>query len=184
MSLSFYYLSGRILENSISSSYSRYFLPVYILSVPFVSFLILNLKQKYIGILISFLFIIVHTFAVLSLININVDQLRGMSQMKNEIEQITEPNAVIFLDYWDKAIFPARRVGLVKELPEENRSEILAEIAIRVSEKMVPTYFLIERNFESYITQKDLENELELRGYKLQGIGMVGLYELANLKGE
>ncbi|MFC1948309.1 hypothetical protein ACFLXY_10375 [Chloroflexota bacterium] len=98
--------------------------------------------------------------------------------MKNEIANITEPNAVIFLDYWDKAIFPKRKVGLVRELPGENRSETLADIAVRVSEKMVPTYFLIERNFEDYVDQKDLENELELMGYKLSETGVMSLYRL------
>ena len=182
--LSMYFLSGRILPTDIHSSYVRYLLPIYILSLPFISYFIFSLKQRSVIILIVFVILCVNIFTVIPAINNNLKSVEGYARLSREVVNATEPDAVIFLDYWDKAIFPERKVGLVRELPEENRSEILAGIAIKVSEKMVPTYFLIERNFENYIAQKDLENELELRGYKLKGIGMMDLYELANLKGE
>ena len=98
--------------------------------------------------------------------------------MSSDVVHVTEPVAVIFLDYWDKAISPERKVGIVEELPEENRCETLAQITIQLSESGVPVYFFIEKEFKQLITHEALSEELSAREYTLLETEVQNLYKL------
>jgi hypothetical protein len=113
----------------------------------------------------------------------NCDQI---SEQNNEIVEQTEGNAVIFLweSSWDKVIFPERRVALVSELPEENRSVILSEITTELSERNIPIYLIIEEPFKQLSDYVLLTKELDIRGYKLLDTGAKDLYKIEIVMGK
>ena len=115
---------------------------------------------------------------IVSIINNNLESIESYAGLKREILEVTETNAVIFLDYWDKAIFPERKVGLVRELPEENRYETLSDIVTKLSQRRVPVYFLIENSFKQLITHEALSEELSAREYTLLETEVQNLYKL------
>jgi hypothetical protein len=177
----FYFLSGRIGPTGVHSSYVRYLLPVYLLSLPLISYFVLSLRAKFVSVLLVFVMLIVSILTVLPVINDNLESVKGYDRQNSTLVNETQPDAVIFVEYWDKVIFPERKVGLVKELPEENRSEMLAEIVIELYERGVPVYLLIEKNFKEVIDYEALVEELSARKYilmknpgtnNLYGIGM------------
>lgn len=179
--LSFYFLSGRTLPTDIHSSYVRYLLPVYMLSLSLISYLIISFREKFVGILLILVMIMINIFTVLPLIKNNLENVEYYARLSSQVASVTEPDAVIFLDYCDKAIFPERRVGLVRELPEENRCELLSEIAIRLSERNVPVYLLVSKEFEQLIDYETLVKELSVRKYGLTKTWFETLYELEKL---
>ncbi len=108
--------------NKIGISYVRYFLPVYILSLPFISIFCFHLlslfKNKKIKILLSLFFIAAFIYFSLNLVyfagNDNLIKIKNNIRTYNEINQeiidLTEDNAVIISQRSDKIFFPERKV--------------------------------------------------------------------------
>ena len=167
LALSFYFLSGRVSPTNVHGSYTRYFLPVYLLSLPFISYLIFSFRWKFVSVLLILTIVVASILTVLPAIDDNLKHVEGYARLNSKVVDATEPDAIIFLDYWDKAIFPERRVGLVAQLPEENRCEMLSEIVARLSERNTPVYLLVEREFRERIDYETLVKELAARGYTL-----------------
>lgn len=166
--LAFYYLGGVVSYSTVRSSYVRYFLPISVLSLPFISYLICSLRSKFTSILLIFGIVVTSALIVVPAVNDNLELCEGYAMTNSEIIAVTEPEAVIFLDYWDgKAIFPERRVGLVRELPEEGRTKSLCEIVAALSEREVPVYLLIEQRFKELIDTQTVAEELSAMGYTL-----------------
>ncbi|MBI2868707.1 MAG: glycosyltransferase family 39 protein [Chloroflexi bacterium] len=173
-----YYLNDPVIGTKLHSAYGRYLLPALVFFAPFVAYLVYNLKPKPVGLLLMAALVVTNILLVTPVISSNLRSVEDFARMRLDVAVATEPEAVIFLDYWDRAVFPQRRVALVKELPEADRSERLADIAARLSEKMVPLYFLIDGNFETGVSRQDLERGLESRGYRLSETGYARLYRL------
>lgn len=182
LTLSLYFLSGRVLPSNIHSSYVRYLLPVYLLFLPFISYLILSFKSKFISILLIFAILVTSIYIVVPAIDNNIKHVEGYARLNSQIVDATEPDAIIFLDYWDKAIFPARKVGLVRELPTQNRCTLLCEIVTKLSERNVPVYLLIEKRFKELIDREALVEGISARGYTLTEAGMKSLYRIERLE--
>lgn len=180
--ISFYFLSGRIVPTGIHNSYVRYLLPIYMLSLPLVSYLVYSLRTKFVIVLLILVMLVTSIFTVLPAIHDNLESIEGYARLNRQVVNVTEPNAVIFLDYWDKAIFPERRVGLVGELPQENRNEKLSEIIMQLFERGVPVYLLIEQHFRQLIANETLVQEFLIRGYRLKETKMKNLYQLERIK--
>lgn len=180
LTLCFYFLSGRVSSIDIHSSYVRYLLPLYLLSLPFVSHFILRFKSK-IAILLVCSIVLVSVPWVVLKTDANLNSSARYDRISSEIVEATEPDAVIFLDYWDKAVFPERKVGLVRELPEESRCETLSEIVTKLSEMDIPIYALIEKRFLDFIDYDTFATELSARGYTLSETGREGLYGIETL---
>ncbi|MDP1889810.1 MAG: hypothetical protein Q8K55_02860, partial [Gemmatimonadaceae bacterium] len=123
-----YYGSWNFYDNpaeapSIGTSYVRYWLPVYILSVPIIITALSKLVEKVypkerkiaVGVLVAVLF--------LSSVKIVIfDQNEGLAKIKNNVREYTmiaetinrsiPSDAVIIVDRADKIFFPERRVLL------------------------------------------------------------------------
>jgi hypothetical protein len=183
ISITTYFLSGRVLSSDVHSSYVRYLLPVYLLSLPLLSYFLLSFKSKYIGILITIAIVVTSVAIVVPKVNDNLMVCKRYAGLSSRVASVTEPDAIIFLDYWDKAIFPERKVGLVAELPEENRSEILCNILVQLDARDVPVYLLAEAEFKKVVDYESLVQELSARGYVLSQTGYGSLYEIEKLEG-
>ncbi len=108
--------------NKIGISYVRYWLPIYILSLPLISIFYLHLiqwlKNKKIKILLNLLFISTLIYFTINLTylagNDNLIKIKQNIQAYNEINQkvtnLTEDNAVIISQRSDKIFFPERKV--------------------------------------------------------------------------
>lgn len=165
-----YILSDRVLDSHIHSSYVRYFLPFIVLLSPFFSIFIIKIKRmnSYLVIIVITYFIIFSAITTTISLQSNKDAVENYEKMNEKILNATEYNAIIFLDYWDKAIFPERRVGLIRELPQQgNHSKMLASIAIKIYETHTPVYILMDNQFSNYILISEFTNELSEQGYYL-----------------
>jgi hypothetical protein len=125
--------------------------------------------------------VVTNIFTVIPVINSNLKSVKGYGELSMKVTNVTEPDAVIFLDYWDKAIFPERKVGIVKELPEEGRDKMLTEIIVNLSEDGVPVYLQASRELRRLVEYEIILNELSVKGYKLLETEVNNLYELIKL---
>lgn len=178
LALLIYYLSGRIVLGKIYLSYQRYFLPIYLLSLPLISYFILSFKQKIISVLLVLSILVISVLAVLPAIGDRLETFAGWSEFNNRVVNTTEADAVIFLldAIRDRQIFPERKVGLIRELPEENRGEILSEILIDLSEMDVPVYIL--DGDKPCISRNALAQQLSAEGYTLSETEVRDLYQV------
>lgn len=123
--LSFYYGSWQVSDRldektSVGVSFVRYFLPIYILSVPFVALGIWRFIRmwrkigKTIGLFIVPLIVILSLRVVWwegdeSVLNIS-RTLKGYGEIRNQAIRIVPKNTVILTERGDKIFFPAREV--------------------------------------------------------------------------
>lgn len=179
--LSLYFLVSRSSTSGLHMSHVRYLLVVYMLSLPFILKFFFSFRARFVSVLIIAAIIITNVLTVIPEVKSNIQSVNGYARLSGEVAKVTEPDAVIFLDYWDKAIFPERRVGIVRDLPEENRSQVLSDIAIKLSEGNVPVYLLIEKHFLELVSREDLIQETLQRGYTLKETGVENLCKLEKL---
>lgn len=106
---------------TIGTSYVRYWLPVYIFSLPFVSLIFLAFldifKKKYLKLLIGGLAILILFVYSANLVFSGEEGLLKIKEnlwdyqeKSKTIQRLTESNAVIVADRNDKIVFPERRV--------------------------------------------------------------------------
>lgn len=131
---------------TIGTSYVRYFLPIYIFSLPFVSLIFLAIlgifKRRYLKIivgLLSGLFFIGYSANLVfsndeGLVKIS-HNLRQYKEKSIIIENLTEPDAVVVADRNDKIVFPERRVVscLIADCPKFKSLDRLIEL--------IPVYY-------------------------------------------
>ncbi|HDQ22807.1 MAG TPA: hypothetical protein ENN28_02410 [Candidatus Uhrbacteria bacterium] len=108
--------------NKMGTSYVRYFLPVYILSLPFAAVfyasLVKWLKNKKAGILLSLFLILSFIYFSVNLVYlsgndnlIKVKQtIRDYAIISQKVIDLTEENAIIISERSDKIFFPERKV--------------------------------------------------------------------------
>jgi hypothetical protein len=171
----FYYLGGDFygaehpfLFPSLSASYVRYLLPLYVLGVPFVAVFLGKLKDK------IFARVILITLLVISFVQVVATDGQSLSYLyikehdymseNDRLSCITEPDSVILCQYLDKLIFPERRVGCFQELSQ--RPDSLADIAINLAEKDIPVYIIEDSPFDV----EGLVEALAKQGYELSEI--------------
>ena len=105
---------------TIGTSYNRYFLPIYLFSLPFIGYLIFYLFQQ-VKILKIFLYsLIIAGFFYFSFKIVYLDNQEGIFKIESnlkdyqeiagEVLALTDPQAVIIAERNDKIFFPARRV--------------------------------------------------------------------------
>lgn len=185
--LIFYYGSWIFNDNpnpnhyTIGNSYTRYWLPIYLMMIPIVALFITRFSKalqhffkgelKVLGKRVAQAFIISMliffsawglNFVLFGseegLIHLYYNNLRE-KQYVEEIFNLTEREAVIITKYYDKFIFPERRV-IVGSLPN-------AEI-LKASQKLINYYPVYYYNF--YLNAADIAylNEHKLPAYNLQ----------------
>jgi hypothetical protein len=179
-----YYGSWKFVDNpdpnrfTIGNSYTRYWLPVYIGAIPFVSFLILKMtnffnlvKKKNVRLFLT------NSLIVLSIAFISFTSFKyvysgseeglkhyfgKLDRAKMETEEViklTEPNAVIITEYHDKFIFPERKV-VVGRFNDRNMNANCYNLT-----KYVPVYYY---NFT--FPEEDIKylNSRRLKEFNLQ----------------
>ncbi|MGH7204030.1 MAG: glycosyltransferase family 39 protein, partial [Candidatus Levyibacteriota bacterium] len=97
---------------TLDSSYIRYFLPIYIFSIPIIANLVLTFPKKISILLLSVVIItsIINVHTVKSgIIEMNLRRISSNTQ-KDNLLKLIPTNAVVITTYSDKVIFPERKV--------------------------------------------------------------------------
>lgn len=135
-----YYGSWEFYDNlikipSIGTSYVRYFLPIYVFSLPVGAYFLVKLwslpkmPAKILVLALIFLLPISGATQVylkldgLRQVKENVKQYQGWQE---KIYQLTEPNAIVVTRYGDKYIFPGRKV--ISGWGEDGQTEAIANL--------------------------------------------------------
>ncbi|MFH1192168.1 MAG: hypothetical protein V1655_01710 [bacterium] len=130
---------------TIGTSYTRYWLPVYIMSLPFISFLIVKISKIFKFSFPKFIFIFLCASVIVSYCGWRVlyapyegiiEQFKNMGEYpykKELVLKLTEEDAVIVNQYYDKLFFPQRKVVASKMHDDENVILALASIVDRAS---------------------------------------------------
>ncbi len=185
---------------TIGNSYTRYWLPIYLGAIPFVSYFLTRIVAKYhsnikFHILVNFLklnkffiqfveLLILFLISFYSLYFVLYGSEEGLvlSAKKQidskkewaEILNLTEGNAVIITRYHDKLLFPQRKV-IVGLFDDKNMVAQYAKIA-----KYLPLYyynFTLDKDDIDYLNKRRL-GEVGLRIEKIKDIGNFTLYKL------
>ena len=185
--LIFYYGSWKFNDNpdptrfTIGNSYTRYWLPIYLMMIPLASlaivylsrFLVFSFKEptsKLKRIIMNgWQAIFVLCFCILGLDFVLFGSEEGLANLYHtnlaekkvvqEVFALTEPEAVIITRYYDKFLFPDRRV-IMGTLPDVD--------ILKASAKLSPFYPVYYYNF--YLQEKDVNylNEKKLAEYNLE----------------
>ncbi|MFA6551797.1 MAG: hypothetical protein WCV41_04700 [Patescibacteria group bacterium] len=196
--LGLYYGSWEIHDNpnknstTIGNSYTRYFLPMYIMSLPLAALIIVKLsallRNKYLiygaqaAVIIAF-FVLNFQAAVLAkeegLLVMKDNLIKDANQVKNISSQI-ESEAVIISERFDKFFWPEHKV-IVGNLSDKSRPSAYAKLA----EQGTPLYyygFIFPPGDLAYLNSRKLsEFNLELEIIRLDEENRMGLYRLLSL---
>lgn len=158
------------------SSYTRYFLPLYVFSLPFLVSFVFSVSRK--TRLISILLCTVLIIHSVNLVLFSPQGFLETKQQKEKYQQLnkdivdhTEQNSLIITNYWDKVIFPDRRVAVPLFLDNDTK------LSDNINE-------LIEMNFSIYIMEDpknlpyDEYDQLTKKEYELIRVGKLFMYEV------
>lgn len=189
--LGFWYGSWVIFDNpdktqlTIANSYIRYWLPVFIMSIPFISGFIVWISDKSKSIFSKKIFI---TALVVLLVGLNInitffngqDSLKAVSktlsesvEIKNYTLSISDKDAVIITDRSDKIFFPERRV--VYPLRSDKTYELLPEL-VNKNEVYYYGITLPEVDMEYLNEKKFLDMNLQIN--KVKEFSKESLYKI------
>lgn len=175
-------------EASVGTSYVRYWLPIYILSLPLVAFTLAKLvdfirplRQKLFAAVLCLIFIL---FGInltffdkndgLAYIYKNVHDYTAIAE---EVNAIIPSDAVIIVDRADKIFFPEYRV--ITPLREKSTYAAIPELA-----KTLPLYYyglpLVEKEMD-YLYDGRIDRE-EIEIVEIKNFGAETLYKLNYLK--
>lgn len=171
-------------EPSVGTSYLRYWLPVYILSLPFAAFVLIKFTNWFSGrrkkamatvlcLIIFFLSFKLTFFDKndgLSFVARNVKEYAAIAE---EVNQIVEKDAVIIVDQADKFFFPEHRV--IQPLRDEQIYKLIPDLA-----NLVPLYYygmtLPQKDIDYLYAKKIDPKEVEI--VKIKDFGGETLYRL------
>jgi 4-amino-4-deoxy-L-arabinose transferase-like glycosyltransferase len=178
--LALYYLGGRLGPADIHGSYFRYFLPVFLLSSPLIAYFLLNFRNVAVKGLLA-VALIANAAVAFPAISDNNGSVEVYADLNQQIIQQTETDSVIFLDYWDKAIAPERRVGMIRDIDDPERGLTLSEISRELSEQGVPVYYYMDGRFKDLVDTQVLNADLALHNYQVTATSVKSLYRLGLL---
>lgn len=185
---SWFFYDNPAKEASIGTSYVRYWLPIYILSLPLVAFTISKLvdfirplKPKFFAALLCLIFILFGVKLVffdkndgLAYVYKNV---HDYAMIAKEVNLLVPSEAVIIVDRADKIFFPEYRV--IVPLREKSTYAAIPELA-----KNLPLYYyglpLVEKEM-NYLYDGRLNRE-EVEIIEIKNFGAETLYQLKNIK--
>ncbi|MFH0854318.1 MAG: hypothetical protein V1891_02400 [bacterium] len=133
---------------TIGTSYTRYWLPVYIMGIPFIGFLFVRISDvlKFRLPKFIFLFIISAMLIAYSALFVYYAPYEGIKTQfngfveynykKEKVLELTEENAIIIGSYYDKIFFPYRRVITSKLYDEESVKRSIPTLL-----KRAPVYY-------------------------------------------
>lgn len=133
------YGSWRVVDNpdpnavTLGTSYARYFLPIYIFSLPIISYSLFDLLKKFKNLKIIIGIFIFCLFYYFSFNLVFLDKEEGIFKIKSnirnyqsiasEVINITEKESIIIAEKNDKIFFPARKV--IYKLNNEKDEKVL-----------------------------------------------------------
>jgi hypothetical protein len=182
LALSLYYLDDKIITTTVHSSYGRYLLPASILFLPFLSYFIYKFRSKIIPVLLVLFLTIFNILTVTSTIESNLYSVKSYAEISQNVAKATESNAVVFLDYWDKAIYPERRVAIVSELPEENLPKNFSYISIEIYNRGIPVYLYYKVELSEIVAKNTMDELYLKRGFQLKETDVQDLYRLTEIE--
>ncbi|MFH0856295.1 MAG: glycosyltransferase family 39 protein, partial [bacterium] len=153
---------------TIGTSYTRYWLPIYIMSMPFIAFLLVKIsdvfkykfpKFAFLAIVLSLLIIRNICFAYFAPYEGIKKQMEGSIEYYYKREKVlraTATDAVIINQYYDKLFFPDRNIIASKMYDDKG---ILESLPVLV--KRVPVYYYsfgLEQADIDYINRKYLSS--------------------------
>jgi hypothetical protein len=189
------HVSGNLLKDNISkqvtigTSYTRYWLPIFIMAIPFMAMLLDQFltwfkKWRWLQTIVSIAF-----FAPLIYFSTNLTVLAGSENLfkvkeniykyenlSQSINQLTEEDAVIIVDQMDKAVFPQRQVVVFLM-----NYEIFRPMPRLV--KIHPVYYftLMPSKDIEYINQRKIK-EYNLRFEFVEDFELGSLYKLNSVE--
>ncbi len=164
---------------SIGTSYVRYWLPVYAFSLPLAALFIAGfsnwMKNKTLKFVIVVILLALLTYPSAAIVFWQTDEsvlsmqknLQSYGETKEKIISSTEENSVIIASYFDKILFPERRVvyNIVEDYIQKNLPAL-------VSREPVYLYSLFPPEDINYLNEKKLlQYNLEILPYKDLGDG-------------
>jgi hypothetical protein len=156
---------------TVGTSYVRYWLPIFIFSLPFLAQALIYLadnfthnKIKKISILVVITFILSYSLAYTYFISdeaLAKQTLVNYKEIKNKVLNLTENNSIIVASYFDKLFFPER---LVIENIDEERDKRLNEISKLLDKNRLIYYYSWQSDTDiNYLNEKVLSKyQLEL----------------------
>ncbi len=186
--LIFYYGSWKFVDNpdpnsfTIGNSYTRYWLPIYIGMIPFVSVFVLNISKIFSFIKNKVVYRLINIFMPIALVSfialfsfnfvyrgseegLNM-YFKNLRVAKNELEKViflTEENSVIITEYHDKFLFPERKV-IVGLFNDDNMNRNYSNLL-----KYLPLYYY---NFTLPDKDMDYLNDRRLKDFGM-GIELI-----------
>lgn len=185
--LVFYYGSWRFNDNpdpthfTIGNSYTRYWLPIYLMLLPFVSFAIVRISRavllinsktparvrKIMAAGLQALAVIIIGFAGIIFVLYGSEEglaylyYNNIAERRNaeQVFSLTAPGGIIITQYYDKFFFPERRI-IMGKLPND---EILT--AVEKLTKYYPVYY-----YNFFLNDKDVAylNERKFSNYNVE----------------
>lgn len=150
---------------TIGTSYSRYFLPIYLFSLPLISYFIYIIFDKYKLIKISIYILIFCFFFYLSFNLVYLDQEEGIFKIKSNIEdyqiiakgvlKITESNSIIIAERNDKIFFPVRKI--IYKLNNDRDNQLIGLLI--TNEKIYWWRFKLTGDDLAYLKQQYFEKK-------------------------
>lgn len=159
---------------TIGTSYVRYWLPIYIFSMPFLSIFLLKItkgvrhpiecrtpKRRNVILLCVLTLLISYNFLFVFKLtdeSIGRNVLRQYNEIKNKTLSLTEENSIIVAGYYDKLFFPER---MIIENIDEERDKRLSEIK-KLVEKSYPVYYYSWNNDDDVLYLNKILNKYNL----------------------
>jgi MFS family permease len=188
-----YYGSWLIYDNpakevSVGTSYVRYWLPIYILSLPLVSWGLIKFvgfwrgwQKKIVAVMLGLSFFSLSAGLVFFDKNDGLvmagANMREYSRIAEAVNRTIEPDAIIVVDRADKIFFPEHQV--IQPL----RDDQIYKLIPKLSGKMPLYYYgvtLPEKDIEYLYARKFNPKEIEIR--KIGDFGVESLYKFVPLK--
>ncbi|MFA5318614.1 MAG: hypothetical protein WC323_04050 [Patescibacteria group bacterium] len=193
-----YYGSWEIYDNpdkssvTIGNSYTRYFLPMYIMSIPLAVLFIVKLsellKKKYL--IYGLQIVAIIAFFILNFQIAALCKEEGLLSMKNSLEEGVilgeeilphiEPEAIIISERFDKIFWPERKVIVGNFTGKEHNLQYQ-----KLIEYGTPLYyygFIFPEVDMNYLNDRRLkEHNLKIEPIKLSESNRLGLYKLVKI---
>lgn len=184
---SWFFYDNLLLSPSIGTSYVRYFLPIYVFSLPLIAWFFVSLWSWRGRVGKVFLIIILVVLLATSFFEVFF-RLEGLKNIKTTIaeyqnwqEQVlikTEPDSLIVTNYADKYLFPLRKV-----IPGWHLDEQISAIGNLLKTGL--SIYLYDLHLDQS-NEKDLQNHLAVVGAKLgpviEGWENLELRRILNIK--
>lgn len=181
---SWFFYDNPAKEASIGTSYVRYWLPIYVFSLPLAAFFLVKLvdfvrpkKRKIFSVVLCLIFIL---FGIkLTFFDKNdglayvKDSVKTYAEISRAVDSIIEPDAVLIVDRADKIFFPEHRV--ITPLRDDGTYALIPQLA-----KILPLYYYglpLTEDEINYIYQNKIDQNI-VQMEKVGDFGAEALYKL------